>query len=473
MFFALEESRQHRIIYLTEAQLQMILEAVSVDDIYQKYYSTIPRDVFDQIVQADPTYRQNKMGKYGKWMLKMYGTGRLNPNDLGRISQALQVFTDYSRRINPNDINRYTSMDQLYNAVQPFVQGDVPTSRQDAERKAKAEGADIIFDNPQWEIVIPKTWEAAKLYGANTRWCTSSRESDSSFKQYTGQGPLYINIDKRNNVKYQFHFESEQFMDDEDYSIEQPIIDTIDMPKEVVEFYQKRLSKSDFVKLYFPPKGSEMVYEGEYNGEYYKMYMVPNKNGVYALFQNERQVSPYIYPLDSTYNRFESTYFVIGNMDDLMDLYLYYPNGFQLYENDLFSVADETSVVGRDNYYAYGGETILFLFKDEHTVEIINYDYRIKLIEEDHVEKISKAESWVYTFKKTDNTWTICFLYDDNMSEIVTGVYPYNTEEPEFTEIDLGDDYTENLMPVVDSNTRQILYISDNGEVYKNLEDVP
>jgi len=37
---------------------------------------------------------------------------------------------------------------------------------------------------------------------------------------YTDQGPLYININKRTNDKYQFHFESGSFMDMDDDPID-------------------------------------------------------------------------------------------------------------------------------------------------------------------------------------------------------------------------------------------------------------
>ena len=49
-----------------------LFEAASLGDIYTKYYSDIPEDVFNQIVSSDPTYREGKMGKYGKWLLSLY-----------------------------------------------------------------------------------------------------------------------------------------------------------------------------------------------------------------------------------------------------------------------------------------------------------------------------------------------------------------------------------------------------------------
>ena len=57
-------SKNKYTIVLSEAQmkdLMLILEAMSVDDIYQKYYSDIPEDIYQAVVtQADPTYNPQK-----------------------------------------------------------------------------------------------------------------------------------------------------------------------------------------------------------------------------------------------------------------------------------------------------------------------------------------------------------------------------------------------------------------------------
>lgn len=76
-----------------------------------------------------------------------------------------------------------------------------------------------MYEDDKWLIIIPHTEEAACYYGANTRWCTAAKE-DNMFDYYNNDGPLYINIYKPKNRKYQFHFESSQFMDEEDEPIQ-------------------------------------------------------------------------------------------------------------------------------------------------------------------------------------------------------------------------------------------------------------
>ena len=49
-------------------------------------------------------------------------------------------------------------------------------------------------------IVSPKTHRASCYYGANTKWCTSSRDI-GQYKHYTNSGILFYLINKKNNEK--------------------------------------------------------------------------------------------------------------------------------------------------------------------------------------------------------------------------------------------------------------------------------
>ena len=92
-------------ILLSEQQFMYLFEAVSLDDIYLKYYNDIPKDVFEQIVSADPTYRPNKMGKFGKWLLSLYKSNNLKLEDLYKATNYLRCFIDYYNVIQNKDIN--------------------------------------------------------------------------------------------------------------------------------------------------------------------------------------------------------------------------------------------------------------------------------------------------------------------------------------------------------------------------------
>jgi hypothetical protein len=218
----------------------LILEAASLGDIYQKYYSDIPQDEFTQIIQSDPTFNPetpDKMGKYGKWLLSLYKNGNLKLEDLYKSREYLSYFIKFYNKIQQKDINKYKTLPDLYNTVQPFIDNpEQATSKSDEVRKIK-EGANKIYEDGEWLVISPQTEEASIYYGKNTQWCTAAEKSQNMFSTYRDDGELYININKKTNEKYQFHFESGSYMDATDNPIDRPIANEIGLPYQLVNLY--------------------------------------------------------------------------------------------------------------------------------------------------------------------------------------------------------------------------------------------
>ena len=240
-------------IFLNESQFfTMLCEAASLDDIYAKYYSGIDRDIFNQIISSDPTWsseRPDKMGKFGKWLLKLYMSKSLIIEDLYKAKEYLSYFIKYNNRIDVKDINKYRSLPELYNVVKVFMDNpDVATSNSDEVRRIK-EGAEKVYEDGEWLIVVPHTKEASCYYGKGTQWCTAAEQSHNMFDHYNDQGNLYINIRKSDGEKFQFHFESDSFMDATDSGINTPIYSTIGFTDNVLNFYNERVGEKGYRKL--------------------------------------------------------------------------------------------------------------------------------------------------------------------------------------------------------------------------------
>jgi hypothetical protein len=76
-------------------------------------------------------------------------------------------------------------------------------------------------------IVVPEDQNAACYYGQGTRWCTAATKGSNYFGHYSKEGPLYILLPKQpkyDGEKYQLHFESEQFMDENDYAVDDIVL---------------------------------------------------------------------------------------------------------------------------------------------------------------------------------------------------------------------------------------------------------
>jgi hypothetical protein len=221
--------------------------------IYNSYYKHIHWDVFNAAVAADPTsYNKGKIVKVGnfvKWILKLYTNGSWKGGDSYETRDLLTKFIKYKSKlpIEKRDINRFNSVSELYSLIRTLEGQGVKT-----QSDVKREGAEVVYEDSEWKIVIPHTEEASCIYGAHTRWCTAGRERNM-FDYYNEQGPLYININKVTGDKYQFHFESKSFMDAEDKTIS---------PKEI------GLSKGAID--YYKSIGKEPYFIYDYIGEFFE-----------------------------------------------------------------------------------------------------------------------------------------------------------------------------------------------------------
>ena len=195
--------------------------------------------IMQALEAADPT--KNK--EYTVFLAKMYATGGWGARieDLeSKIKPALAKFhTLKIRKKIPaprNDIMRYADLADFVAVMDEYP---------DPEEKTQADKgqAETVFENDAVRIVIPRDQSAACYYGQGTRWCTASRTSTNYFNHYSNDGDLYILLPKKpqhEGEKYQLHFASGQFMNEEDYQVED-IIDLLELRfGNLVDFFRER-----------------------------------------------------------------------------------------------------------------------------------------------------------------------------------------------------------------------------------------
>ena len=220
-------------ILITENQFRelsnILIEdkTLSPDEIYQKYYSKIKRDIFDKIIEADPkTIPGVKVGRYAKLLLNMFRNNKLLLEDLSKAKYYLKLVYKYNRSI-PNTVQ---TLPEIYNIIEDKII-NIDSSIEDI-LKELTEGVDYeeLKGSDNWWVFIPKTEKGAAYLGVNTEWCTASgkyclnpdyQDRENRFEYYNKMGNLYIVINKQNeSEKYQFHFEDEQFKDKYDEDLE-------------------------------------------------------------------------------------------------------------------------------------------------------------------------------------------------------------------------------------------------------------
>jgi hypothetical protein len=293
-----------RTIMITESQaMNLLFEAASIQDIYQKYYSNIPQDIFQQIISADPTYnieKPNKMGKYGKWLLALYQKQNLKIEDLYKATQYLSTFIKFNAKLQQKDIMKYHSLSELYKTIEPFLKNPQQAATKSEEIRNIKEGAEKVYEDGKWLVVVPHTKEASCYYGKGTQWCTAADNSYNYFDQYNKRGLLYINILKGTDTKYQFHFETGSYMDATDTDILHPVAETIGLTDDLVNFYKQKYGKIAVIDLTTELYANEL--ENITNLPNYYLY---DEAGTLMKYNEQEQKFDILYTLYDGYEEFK------------------------------------------------------------------------------------------------------------------------------------------------------------------------
>ena len=190
-----------------------------------------PKDL-ERLFTADPTTVQNSRGvfagKYCVWIGNQYVNGKLKVGDIPELKKALNTYNINKSQI-MTPINEIGSLSDLITIISDYTD-DFKATRQ----LSKGEQAlEKVYEDGEWVVYIPHTYEASRKIGGDTSWCTASSD-DRYFNMYTKEGPLYVNIRKSDGAKFQFHFPTRQFMDSKDKKIKSK---NIGLSKGLIEFY--------------------------------------------------------------------------------------------------------------------------------------------------------------------------------------------------------------------------------------------
>lgn len=188
----------------------------------------IHKQCVEMVIAYDPTPNHS----YSRWLCqRIVDRGIPLWDDMDKAERFLANFDrlkkgGYFRR-NPAaahlaDIGRFKTLTDLGEFLMSIPDTDALSNagqERALEKKMIEEGdVRILLDTDRFRVVVPNTAEAATHYGRNTQWCTTM-SNGNHFAYYSKQGPLYIILDKPNNRRWQFHYETGQMMDENDRQI--------------------------------------------------------------------------------------------------------------------------------------------------------------------------------------------------------------------------------------------------------------
>ena len=209
------------------------MELYKIINSFRRNYPAIEERTLKTLFMSDPTFKQTYrglyVGRYGVWIANMYTNGHVKLGDIPELKMALVTYDKNKSQLPP--IKDCKSLSELIGWVKNLSDVFKPVRKQS---KAKAD-LEKVYEDDEWVVYVPHSHAAARRGGECTRWCTAS-ENDYYYNYYSKHGPLYINIRKFDGAKFQFHFETDQFMDANDKPVR---LNEIGLSEGIIDFYTK------------------------------------------------------------------------------------------------------------------------------------------------------------------------------------------------------------------------------------------
>jgi hypothetical protein len=173
--------------------------------------------------------------EYDDWMIGL-GMEMMGSENMESLNE-FEIHAKANRITNP-DISQYKDFNQIHKAVE------------EAEEKVRMKELEKqvvkLYDNDEWSVVIPLSYQATRIYGADTKWCTTQeRHWNDYYKTYK---LIYIQ-NKKTNEKYAVsrHFENSKkiqaWMSNDDET--SPML--LPLPIEVMSVVLCEVNKTDTI----------------------------------------------------------------------------------------------------------------------------------------------------------------------------------------------------------------------------------
>ena len=226
----------------------------------KKYFPKLEDKKLRELIALDPTYKGGEqLGKYGQWIIRLFynniknmereadyrellkkfpdgknpKTGQqfvpptklpeVKEEDLYKIKDSLKQYEMLKKQIG-KPIDSFKTIAELDSAIGSIKDIGVPQDEKAIKRyelfkKAFNVGMKPVYEDKDFIVGWPATLKSSVIFGNDTRWCTTSPSGDM-YNSYSKDGNLYIIMDKRNGDLFQFHPETESFMNEYDRRVD-------------------------------------------------------------------------------------------------------------------------------------------------------------------------------------------------------------------------------------------------------------
>ena len=175
---------------LLEKYIRLLLAEGRLEDVRNKYFNN--KDLVNNLSSQDPSGNN----KYLLWMTRQVVYGGENE---ASVIDLVNKFHKNTQRLkgDKKDLYKYNSLSDLGSELSKVSD----SSKRQQKKAVKKQGADIVFENDEVVVLIPKTHKASCYYGSNTKWCTAWKNNSSHFEKYLGEVTLYYILPKDGGEK--------------------------------------------------------------------------------------------------------------------------------------------------------------------------------------------------------------------------------------------------------------------------------
>jgi hypothetical protein len=178
-----------------------------VDELRAKY-PKVTNAVINKFIEGDKT----KTKKYLPFMLKTWVDRTSEITNSTHLVQLVNMFDELLPYIENKDIYH-----KDYGSITHFlsVLNDAMVDKEENTFN-RDEHAEVIEETDDYILLHPKTHRGSLKYGANTKWCTASKNSPSTFTSYSKNGFLVYLLSKKDKgpvyTKLAFYIRKHQDM---------------------------------------------------------------------------------------------------------------------------------------------------------------------------------------------------------------------------------------------------------------------
>lgn len=211
------------MIKLTDL-LKEALTEVSVEQLKTQFVDSgkISQEDFNEIINVTPKTA------YITWLAKKVVDKIIKAEDIYKYKNYFNTFDRRKKEYPFSDINQYKTQDDL----SQFISKSVEIADKESEDPSQQKGVSKEDKYKEFYIGSVDGFNVYKLpqgrkdlYGAScelgsgTEWCTATGKTRNHFNGYISAGPLFIFLKPGSDEKYQFSYETNSFMDKNDYKV--------------------------------------------------------------------------------------------------------------------------------------------------------------------------------------------------------------------------------------------------------------